>query len=356
MSNKSGLTVAVLLTLFSTQGFASPNQCSATNFSVCLNGVGPAVTNNDNLRTSSYRVTNDTRKRNTGANKLNSALTPNGLSGLAAGDGYAGWSIWGSYNRSGFDADMPINAANPVASYDADQDSFFVGADTLLNNRWILGLAVGYSNTDIFTVYNGGNNETDGVTVTPYAAYLINDVFSVDVAGGYTSLDYDTDRIDVGSGGTIFGEFDADRWFVAANVNAVVSTGNWYLAGRLGYLHTEEEQDGYTETGPAVRTVGERDIDLSQFIAGVDVAYSFGWLEPYATFTYLNDISKEDGAAAGGLPGGVGTTVDDDDEVQAGFGFRYYGSGVSGTLEWTSTVGRDTFSGDVLMLTFRADL
>lgn len=232
-----------------------------------------------------------------------------------------------------------------------------LGADTLIGSQFVIGVALGYETTDITTEYNGGDNESDGYSITPYAAYLFNDIFSIDVSAGYSSLDYDTDRIDNTNGNTIRGDFDSDRWFVASNLNAIINHGNWYFAGRIGYLYTEEDQDDYTETGgPTARSIGDRNIDLTQFVVGFDVSYNLGMFEPYAIITYLNDVNRDEGADAGGLPGGVESTVNDDDEVQSGIGLRIYDNGVSGVLEWTKVIGRDSFDSDTFMFTLRADI
>ncbi|HSR62021.1 MAG TPA: autotransporter outer membrane beta-barrel domain-containing protein, partial [Gammaproteobacteria bacterium] len=212
--------------------------------------------------------------------------------------------------------------------------------------------------TDIETAYNGGNNESDGFTVAPYAAYLFNDTFSADVTFGYTSLDYDTDRIDNVSGGTITGDFDSDRLFTAVNLNAIRSFNQLVIAGRVGLLYTEEEQDGYSEAGPnTARTIGERNLDLFQFVGGIDVAYSAGMVEPFVSLHYFNDLSRDNGEDAGGLPGSVGATQpDDDDEFQVGGGVRYFGNNFSGSLEGYTVLGRDKFDATTFMLTFRLDL
>ena len=361
MAIKHGLVIATCLTLLSTANVTLA--CDSQFFDECLDGVGPAVTNGDNLRTSSYRITNTIRNRDSSEEDITTSQL-NAVSGRSAGDHFGNWSVWGNVSSTEYDADIPLTNAldglgNPVPSaiYDGDLDSVLIGADTLIGNQFLVGVAFSYEENDISTDYNGGENESDGFTISPYAAYLINDIFSIDVSAGYSSLDYDTDRIDNTNGNTIRGNFDSDRWFVASNLNAVINRGNWYFAGRIGYLYTEEEQDDYTETGgPTARTLPDRHIDLSQIIVGIDVAYNFGWYEPYVIVTYLNDINRDDGASAGGLPGGVDSSVNDDDEVQTGIGLRLFDKDVSGTLEWSRVIGRDTFDSDTLMFTLRANI
>ena len=105
-----------------------------------------------------------------------------------------------------------------------------------------------------------------------------------------------------------------------------------------------------------MRAIGKRHIDLGQALIGFDLAYRANQFEPYATFTYSNDLGRDNGTRAGGLPGSVGATQPtDDDEVQTGIGVRYFGARYSGTFEWTRTFGRDTFDADSLLFTLRAD-
>ncbi|MDZ7737060.1 MAG: autotransporter outer membrane beta-barrel domain-containing protein [Gammaproteobacteria bacterium] len=334
------------------------DECTAAAPANCLNGVGPAVTNPDSIRVSSSQISRETGRRGNEDKEYVSLTGQSAAIGRAAGNVLAGWGLWASYSRADFEADLPINSAvQPVASYDAVQHSVLLGADRLFN-RWVLGLALGYEDSDIDTAYNGGNNETEGFTVAPYAAWLINDILSIDATAGYTSLSYDTSRIDNVSGGQITADFDADRWFAAANLNAAMQRDRWLLGSRIGLLYTEETQDAYAETGPnTARIISERQLDLVQFIAGIDAAYSFGRIEPYASLYYLNDLSREDGVGAGGLPGNVGATQpDDDDEFQAGVGFRYFGELVTASLEYNETFSRAKFDGNSVFLTVRIDL
>ncbi len=331
--------------------------CSAQNPQNCLNGVGPAVTNPDAARVSASQVVKQTSRQSSDNEKL-ATLGKSARSGLSAGDGFSGLGVWGSLGVADFSADIPIpSAVQPLASYEADSKSLFIGVDKLFMNSLLLGVSLGFENTDIDTAYNGGNNETDGYTIAPYAAYLINNHFSVDVAAGYTTLSTDTDRIDNVAGGTIVGEFDADRWFTSANLNANMEYGKFLFGGRIGLLYSDEDQDGYSETGlNTTRTLGKRHIDLTQGSIGFDVAYRTSQFEPYATFTYINDIGRDNGNDAGGLPGSFGATQpEDDDEIQAGLGVRWFGDQYSGSLEWTRTVGRDTFDADSFVFSLRAD-
>ncbi|MGQ0657970.1 MAG: autotransporter outer membrane beta-barrel domain-containing protein [Chromatiales bacterium] len=357
-------SAAICLFLLSGGVTAGPSQkCDSSNFSNCLNGVSSSVTNGASLRTSGADYGDIARKRRREDRKESADALFGRDTGLAAGDFLGGWGLWLGYTRSDFDSDFVF--ANTSLAYDADADNVLVGIDRLFGDRFVLGVSAGYQQVDTGTEFNGGGQEADGYTIAPYAAWLINDTFSIDVTGGYSPLDYDQNRISPTDGSQTRASFDSDRWFVATNLNALLLTGDWVVSGRVGFLHTEEDQDGYVETGSAasaaggtLRTVRDRNIDLSQIVVGGDVAYNFGSFEPYALLIYRNDISRDNGEDAGGLPGAfTSVQAEDDDEFQAGFGFRLFSDfGLTGTFEWSLVEGRDSFDSNVLTLTLRAEL
>ena len=352
----------------STQTLASPseeNVCNREEFSGCLNGVASSVTNGAGLRVSSSELSDVARERSGKKAEDSQASVLQPMSGLPAGDEMGGsvFGTWMSYSYSDFESDFSFQGTS--LGYDADAHNVLAGFDRLFNDHFLMGLAFGYQWVDADTDFNGGGQDNDGFTIAPYAAFLLTDVFSVDVTGGYSDLDYEQDRISPTDGTDINADFDADRWFVAANANALYIVDSWVFGAKIGYLYTDEEQDGYLETGSAasaaagrLRTVQKRKIDLSQMSASADIAYNFGAWEPYFMATYRNDLSRDDGNNAGGLPGNF-TSVqpDDDDEVQLNFGVRFYTTwGLSTTLEYQRIEGRKDFDSNTFMMIVRAAL
>lgn len=334
---------------------ADPDECERGDFTACLNGVTSAVTSIDLVRVTGSRVTETLKEREQEKEGRETAsLGGGGLSGFAAGEMPRGWGIWGSYNFSDFESE------NAIAPYEGDINSVLFGVDLTFAERFVIGVAAGYEITDTETFYNAGNGDTDGVTVAPYAAFLINDTFSLDAAGGYTSLENEQDRTASNNGARLSAEFDSDRWFATANLNAIHSVGNFSMAAHGGFLYTREDQDPYTETGASTqaRTVRSREVGVNQLVLGADLAYSLGTFEPYALINYRNDLHRLSGRGAGGLPSATGATQsDDDDEVEAGLGVRYFGQqGLTGALEWFWTLGREEFDNRSLMLTLRLDM
>ncbi|MCP5151889.1 MAG: autotransporter outer membrane beta-barrel domain-containing protein [Ectothiorhodospiraceae bacterium] len=333
--------------------------CSREALFNCLDGVGSGATSLDTLRSHANGIS---RPRGAGSDEERAAAVarlglPGRERGMAAGESMlGGWTVWGSYSRS------DSEGTTTLAPYDANTDGFLVGVDRLIGERFVLGATVGYERTDSNTLFNGGSQDRDGYSVAVYGAWLINDVLSLDASAGYARITTDEDRLDPNNGRTLTADYDAERGFVTANLNAVKAFGPVVVGGRVGWLYTAESQDAFTERGCAprqagvcaARTVGERHVDLGQVYAGVDVGYGIGDFEPYAIAIYRNDLGRDDGASAGGLPGGVRPQPDDDDELQLGLGVRYFGgNGITGSLEWLRTNGRASYDDDAFSLTVR---
>ncbi|MGR8918569.1 MAG: autotransporter outer membrane beta-barrel domain-containing protein [Gammaproteobacteria bacterium] len=348
---------------------ASPSEeeqiCDRENFAGCLNGVGSSVSNGAALRMNSADFGDLASERSGRKSEDAQAALYSTSVGLPAGDGMGGsvFGLWASYSYSDFDSDFAFQGTS--LAYDADAHNVLVGFDRLLWDRLLLGLSLGYQWVGVDSDFNGGELDSDGYVIAPYAAVILNDIFSVDFSGGIAQVDYDQDRISPVDGTDIDADFDGDRWFFATNLNALYVYGNFVLGARVGYLRTDEHQDAYLETGSTasanagvLRTVTKRKIDLSQLAFGGEVAYAFDSLEPYFMATYVEDLSRDDGNNAGGLPGNF-TSVQpgDDDEVQLNFGLRYYTEwGLTTTFEYQRVEGRKDFDSDTFMLVLRAAL
>lgn len=265
--------------------------------------------------------------------------------GRAAGEGLAdwgGWSPWISYGHTWADNNLPSTL------YDADQDNILFGMDYSYSDRLIFGISGGYENNDVDTTFNLGRMEVDGFTVAPYAAYLVNDNISIDAAFGYSDLSIDQVRTEPG-GAQVTGNTDSSRWFVMSNLNAFKRYGDWFLTGRAGVIYSEEEQDGFTETGGVTaQTVADRDIDFGQFNIGGEAAYSVHEVEPFASVFYEYDFEQGDSAALN--PNQVQRSRDDD-QFRVSAGLRYFGSnGLSATLEWSRILDRENFDSQSINL------
>jgi hypothetical protein len=340
-------------------------ECSQQTFEVCLNGASTPVTNVPLMRSALDAQSETTRRRSSGQPAASVAARGEREAWFAAGDPRtAPIGLWVSYNY--VDATSDFASAGATLGFESDGHSGLAGADRLFfGDRLLLGLSGGYTTLSADTVHNGGGEEHDGYTLAPYAALLLSDIFSIDASGGYAALDYDQHRVSPTDGTATRSSFDADRWFIAGNVNASVTRGSWLGSLRVGAAHASERQDAYAESGSAasalggtLRSVREREIHLTQLVVGGEAAYSGSNVEPYVMVAYHNDLDREDDTGAGGMPGAFSVVQPtDDDEVQLGLGLRCYTQrGVTATLEYLRVEGREDFDLDSVMATLRLAL
>jgi hypothetical protein len=267
-----------------------------------------------------------------------------GISGLNAGDGVISYGAWLSYSYSDFDNDLSSTA------YDGDRHTVLGGVDFAPWENTVIGVAVGYEDSDIDTAFNLGNQETDGYTIAPYFGALLTDTWSVNFSFGYSSIDYDQFRTDPTTGTRITSSPDGDRWFGMFNLNGMTTYGNWLLGGRVGRLWAKNEIDAFTESNTTA--VADFRSKLGTWNIGGDAAYSFGAFEPFVSATYEYDYSMTEIAVA------TGPQPDNDrDDVLFAAGVRYFGgnNGISGNLDWTRRLGRSNYDEDMFTLSIRVD-
>jgi len=357
---KRALLAGLVLATVSLHAVAQtdPSRCSGEEPSFCLNGVSNAVTGLDSLRVAlpsgqGQRAEEEERRRDkqTQARRIVVASSEK-VAGLGAPDP---WALWAGFSHSKYESSVT------VAPYDGTLDSYRLGVDRFFAGKYLLGLALLYEKLDTDTLYNGGGQNGDGTSLAPYFSWLFDEHFSLDVNAGYTWLDTSQTRIDPasvpGAPWKLDSSYDARRTFATATLNGFTSKGNWTLGGRIGYLYSEEKQDGYTESGgPSARTVNGRTLRLGQAFIGPDAAYFFGnGVEAYGAVLYRYDVTRNDGRDGGGLPSAVGATQPEDkDEWDWSIGLRYYAKrNVTLGVEYLQTQGRDQFDNEVWNLLAR---
>lgn len=269
------------------------------------------------------------------------------LQGMAAGDGAAmPLGVWGSY------ASTDSKNTSTLAASKSERYNVLGGADVMPRDWLVAGVALGYESSDTDTRFNGGELRTTGYTVSPYVAMLLSERFLIDASAGFSVLDNRQFRASTFGGSApvrVNSRFDSIRRFF--NINASYGFEAGPLAGNLnaGYLWAKESQEGYVESnGNAVARFGSR---IAQVQLGADLGYQAGSFEPFARVTVEHDISSTDVRLAGGL----GQLESDTTGVVAGAGLRYFDdSGVSAQFEYSTILGRNNLSEDVLSVSVRA--
>jgi outer membrane autotransporter protein len=251
------------------------------------------------------------------------SFAQNGFSastGMSAGSGRHGYTAWVSGSWSDVEDD------NTDTAFDGDVYTVMAGLDRKVDDKVLVGLSVGWENTDIDTAYNGnsttgqdGNLDGDGWTIAPYISYAVQDHVTASLVAGYSDIEYDTLRFDPNTGNRITGSTDADRIFVSAAL-----TGNWTLhdkwtlRGSGSVFWATEDKDGYTETeaGGTTITQASYDADLGQFLLDARLGYDLGGVEPYALVGGEFDFTKDEA----NVGAGQSQASFDDEDFGAKFG------------------------------------
>jgi len=212
--------------------------------------------------------------------------------------------------------------------FDGNVVNIVAGIDTKpanMKNRMVIGLAVAYENVDIDTTFNSGTFEGDGFTLSPYVGYILTPNLSVDMAVGYSAIDYETSR----TSGAVTSEFDADRLFGAVNLTGNFSSksGKIRITPKVGLLGLYEEQDA--NTGSDGVTNPEVGIRLGRLSFGVEAGFKSGQgVEPFVSARGEYDFNKN----APVLLTTNQVAQDDDFGVTYGVGVNIRRGQVTGTI------------------------
>ncbi len=256
--------------------------------------TGSNVNNAVNLRAQS-RKARAARSPGTGPSVgSQSMLAPSSYSGLSGGEheDVRRINIWaiGTYS----------NYEDTLSSTDMDGETWnaTAGVDYQFLDWFIAGLSLGYEDSNTDTNYNGGHSDTDGVTVSPYVLFLLNQYISVDGAVGYSDLDIDQDRTLPGTATVVTASLDAERVFGSAGINAGFWHGNWNFSGRVGYFYTAQDNDAFVESDGTAN--GELDTQLGQVQLSGRVAYYAGIAMPFVSVDFNYDTTHDISAVAAG--------------------------------------------------------
>ncbi len=271
----------------------------------------------------------------------NSFSASTGMAGGDHGKAYGAW-VAGSWSS--------VEDNNTDTAFDGNVYTVMAGADYKVDDRLLVGLSIGYEDTDIDTAFNGfggtdGNIDGNGWTIAPYVSYGIADHVRANLVAGYSDVEYDTLRFDTSTGNRITGSTDASRYFVDASLNADYTVAeNWTLYSKFGVFYASEEKDAFTETESNGATIAQadNDTDFGQFSLDARVGYLFEFVEPYALVGLEYDFTKDEATVGAGQ---TAASLDNEDfgaRFGGGFNLRL-GPNVTGGIEAYTVEFRDDY-------------
>lgn len=235
--------------------------------------------------------------------------------GMAAGNSPAKLNAW--FNAS----DSQIGNSAAATNFGGNVNNALAGLDYMFSSQLVAGVSLGYDRVSIdynFLANNSGLTST-GWMLAPYASYQVNDIVSVDGAIGYAEGDADTRNAGVTT------TQGYTRSFAALNLNGNYWKGDWQLTAKANYIHAEEK------TGTTNR--------MEQLRLGGQVGYWTEGVMPYASLTYVNDLSASGAIASA-----------DKEAWVAGIGVNLFSKGaLSGGLSYTHEFERKDSKNDTIM-------
>ena len=271
----------------------------------------------------------------------------NGLRIQSAGDGFEyPWGFWVSYQHSSFENNFAATA------FDADTDTFLLGADFSPFDNSVAGVALAYSDTSTDTFFNSGGSDTDGFTVAPYFGILFDAdgipmTLSWDAAVGYSNSDVSQFRTT--GGARITSTTDKDSLFFASNMNAYKDIGDFSAGARAGLFYGSTTTDAFTESDTTA--IAEDRVTQGTIQLEGNVSYFWGNLQPYASLVYEIDISKDNLNTAAGTV----QPANDTNDILLNLGLNYFGDNWTAGLGYETSLDRDQFDYDSISIRIRAD-
>lgn len=281
-------------------------------------------------------------------------------SGVAAGD--SNESRLGGFINGTFvmgDKDGTDN----VHGFDFDTQGITFGLDYLVDNRMVLGVALGYVDSEVDFDNNRGELESDGYSLTLYGSYFEAGRFYLDTSVTYGENDYDQERdIRYTLGGvevnqTAKADFDGEQWDVLVSAGYDFRQGGLTIGpvGRLEYIKTEVDSYREQATSPGAGSGFMLAIDSQEFESvtlslGGEALYTsshdWGVLQPQITVEWVHEFEENDDVVRGRFLGDLsGTTFrlptdeTDEDYFNLGIGVSlFYARGLSMYLHYQTVL------------------
>jgi len=205
-----------------------------------------------------------------------------------------------------------------------------LGADYRLTDQWLVGVALGYTDTDLDTDFDQGTYKENTFSMLPYLMYRPTDALSFSSLIGYS-----IGHVDRMKNGTDTGDTNTSAWF--ANVSGAYThrfaSVPLELKGKLEFEIGRKETDRFTYSDGSVE---EKSVSQTRRLApGLELTYRTAieslQLEPFATVEYIHDFGD--------------ATNDDPNAFNLGGGLRINSGkyGLSGSFAAEHSVGRDDY-------------
>lgn len=169
----------------------------------------------------------------------------------------------------------------------------------------VVGLALTYENQNLDTIFNAGNQSTDGWELIPYFSMMVYDCLSFTILAGYEWLSFDFARTEVLTNRELTGSVEGGRYFAAAElIYEDFYADAWDVGAQLAVLYLHQHNGGFYEypifSAGAPIYNSSADYHLGRFKLGGTLGYYLcgDVVEPYVRAAFLWDFDQTDIQAA----------------------------------------------------------
>ncbi len=245
------------------------------------------------------------------------------------------------------------------AGYDFHVDSFFAGLDYKLNKNFILGGAIGYTNSVSEVDDNAGETNLSGMSLGLFTSYYWNNVYYMDAIVSYGQSDYDTSReVTAGSNtATAKGETDGDEITFALNTGYYFRRENHSikLFGALNYIDANIDSFRESSSNNSITLLNVDDQNQESLTTNLGIEYGLAINTRSAVITpqisidwehqYKDDVNTVSGRFIGD-PDDTTFNIDDSDQDRDYFNLglsvsAVFKGGFSAYTTYEIDLGRD---------------
>ena len=128
------------------------------------------------------------------------------------------------------------------------------------------------------------------MVVAPYAVVqLIPNQLFLDATIGYVGQSIDLAR----NNGQINADTSGTRFFMSSNLQGNLEYGKFRVRPIVGAMWLYQGIDGYQETGTGAQNVQDTTVHFGRMIAGGQVGYNFGNVQPFLLAQYQYDFKSD---------------------------------------------------------------
>ncbi len=294
---------------------------------------------------------------------FNGMASRNQPSGGAAGDAEPIWSAVGFFASVQHEA-AERDVSGLEAGYKTRGNSFTFGADYRISKQWVLGGAVGLSQSDLDYSSQGGSLDGDVTSFIVFSSYAL-DSSSWETQLGYAATSFDSVRQvkylegNVEVSDTLRGSTGGSQLLLNSQWQWDWNKAALNISPFVRFDYVQNNVDGYGENGSSglPMVIAEQSTDQLTLGAGVQSTYvlnrNWGVLIPMAKLTLLSEVTSGFDPVASHFaydpdPENTFALKNDGEDkayAQVALGSSFiFKAGVSGFLQYQQIVGYDNLA------------